>query len=200
VALTLNRDDWTMETVWVPAFVPYRLPLPEERWAGSTFASGILQAKPNATIVVQEPELPDRTFRNSNAGLRIKKTGDLDWAVNLYHGYDPRPVFKTTSLVITPSYTIYPGYEPDFHRISVVGLDGAVVHGNLSLRAEFAYSFNRMLNIRRELWGYPLTLLPGVYPLNTIGQEHDVIDYGLGADYRVFEDGLLTMQAQQTMI
>ncbi len=200
LALTLNRDDWTVETVWVPVFVPYRLPLPEERWAGPAFASGIPQAMPNATIVVQEPELPERTFRNSNAGLRIKKTGDIDWAVNLYHGYDPRPVFKTTSLVITPSYTIYPGYEPDFHRISVVGLDGAVVKGDLSLRAEFAYSFNRMLNIRRELWGYPRTPVPGVYPLNTIGQEHDAIDYGLGADYRVFEDGLLTMQAQQTMI
>jgi hypothetical protein len=57
-----------------------------------------------------------------------------------------------------------------------------------------------MLNIRRELWGYPTMLAPGVYPLNTIGQKHGVIDYGIGADYRVFEDGLLTMQAQQTII
>jgi hypothetical protein len=200
VAITLNKNDWTLEMVWVPVFVPYRLPLPDERWAGSTFASSLTKAMPNAAIVVQEPGLPDRTIQNSNAGIRIKNAGTIDWALNLYHGYDPRPVFKTTALVITPSFTIDPGYVPDFHRITVIGLDAAAVNGDLSLRAEIAYSFNRMLNIRRELWGYPATLSPGVYPLNTIGQVHDVIDYGIGADYRMFEDCLLTMQAQQTII
>jgi hypothetical protein len=200
VSITINKSDWTFETVWVPVLVPYRLPLPDERWAGSSFASSIANVLPSTSIIVQEPELPDRTIKNGNAGIRIKKTGTIDWAVNLYHGYDPRPVFKTTSLVITPTFAIDPGYVPDFHRITVIGLDAAIVHGDLSLRAEIAYSFNRMLNIRRELWGYPATLSPGVYPLNTIGQKHDVLDYGIGADYRLFEDGLLTIQAQQSII
>lgn len=30
--------------------------------------------------------------------------------------------------------------------------------------------------------------------------ESDTVDYGIGADYRLFEDGLVTMQAQQTVI
>jgi hypothetical protein len=200
VSATMSRNDWTMEMVWVPVLVPYRLPLPDERWSGSGLASNLTTALPNATIVVREPDLPDRTIRNSNAGIRIKNAGAVDWALNLYHGYDPRPVFRTTSIVITPTLVIDPGYVPDFHRISVVGLDAAVVKGDLSLRAEMSCSFHRMLNIRRELWGYPTTLAPGVFPLNAIGQEHNVIDYGIGADYRVFEDGLLTMQAQQTVI
>ncbi len=200
IAVTLNKSDWSLETIWVPVMVPYRLPLPDERWAGSTFASNLAKAVPSATISVQEPDLPDRTIKNGNVGIRLKNAGALDWALNLYHGYDPRPVFKTTALVVTPTFTIGPGYVPDFHRITVVGLDAASVYGDLSLRAELAYSFNRMLNIRRELWGYPAILSPGTHTLNTIGQKHDVIDYGIGADYRVFEDGLLTLQAQQTII
>ncbi len=192
LALTLNRDDWTMETVWVPVFVPYRLPRPDERWAGSTFASDLLTVMPNATIVVQEPELPERLLKNGNAGIRIKNAGVIDWAVNLYHGYDTRPVFKTKALVITPP-TIDPGYVPDFHRITVLGLDAAAVEGELSLRAEIAYSSNRYLNIRKELWGYP-------GPLNPVERKHDTLDYGIGADYRLFEDCTLVMQAQQTLI
>jgi hypothetical protein len=200
VAITLNRNDWSLETVWIPVMVPYRLPLTGERWAGSSFASSVAKTMPNAVITVQEPDLPERTVKNSNGGIRLKSTGTYDWALNAYHGYDTRPVFKTTTLVISPTFTIDPGYVPDFHRITVIGLDAAVVKGDLSVRAELAYTFNRMLNIRRELWGYPAAPLPGVYSLNTIGREHNAIDYGIGADYRLFEDGLLTMQARQTLI
>jgi hypothetical protein len=56
------------------------------------------------------------------------------------------------------------------------------------------------LNIRRELWGYPSVPSPGIYPLNPIEEKHDTLDYGIGADYRTFEDGMLTIQAQQTII
>jgi hypothetical protein len=123
--------------------------------------------------------------------------------LNLFHGYDPQPVFRTTALSIIPQGTnifIDPGYVPDFHRISVIGLDAAAVRGDLSLRAEAAYAMNRYLNIRRELWGYPVVPSPGVHPLNPIEQKRDTLDYGIGADYRLFEDALLTMQAQQTLI
>ena len=204
VAATLTKGDWTYETVLVPVFVPYRLPLPDERWAGSSITSLIAQAVPNAKITPQEPDLPEHTIEDSNVGLRIKRAGDIEWALNLFHGYDPKPVFKTTALSIIPqggAMVIDPGYVPDFHKISVVGLDAAAVKGDLSIRAETAYSFHRYLNIRRELWGYPAVPSPGILPLNpVIEQKHDTLDYGIGADYRLFEDGLLTFQAQQTLI
>jgi hypothetical protein len=98
------------------------------------------------------------------------------------------------------SVIIDPGYVPDFHRISVIGLDAAAVRGDLSIRAETAYSFNRYLNVSQDLWGYPAFPFPGSYPLNPIEQKHDTLDYGIGVDYRTFEDGLLTIQAQQTII
>ncbi len=202
LSATLNKGDWTYDAVWVPVFVPYRLPLPDERWAGSSITSIIAQAVPNAKITPQKPDLPEHKIENGNIGLRVKRVGDIEWALNLFHGYDPRPMFRTTALSIIPqggAIVVDPGYVPDFHKIDVVGIDAAAVRGDLSIRAEAAYTFERYLNIRRELWGYPAVPAPGIYPLNPIEQKHDTLDYGIGADYRLFEDGLLTFQAQQTL-
>ncbi len=203
LSATINKGDWTYDAVWVPVLVPYRLPMPDERWSGSSLASTIKQAAPNAVIVPHEPDLPDRKFENSNAGARIKRNGSIEWALDLYQGYDPHPIFKTTALTIIPQggmIMIDPGYVPDFHKITVIGMDAAAVSGDFSFRAEAAYSFNRFLNIRRELWGYPAILSPGMHPLNPIEQKRDVVDYGIGLDYRLFEDAMLTAQAQQTAI
>ncbi len=203
LAATLTKQEWTYEAVWVPVFVPYRLPLPDERWAGSSITSIIAQTVPNATVTPQEPILPERRIENGNVGLRMKRVGDIEWALNLFHGYDPKPVFRTTALSIIPqggTILIDPGYVPDFHKIDMIGMDAAAVRGDLSIRAEAAYTFHRYLNIRRELWGYPAVPSPGVLPLNPVIEEkHDTLDYGIGADYRLFEDGLLTFQAQQTL-
>ncbi len=202
VSATLNQGDWSVETVWVPVFVPYRLSMPDERWAGISTTSA-LSLVPNADVVPKEPALPDRSLDNGNFGMRMKYLGTVEYTLNLFHGYDPRPVFKTTALSIIPAgakIIIDPGYVPDFHRITTAGIDAAAVNGDLSLRAEIAYAFNRYLNIRREHWGFPAIPGPGVYALNSIEQKHDTIDYGVGADYRMFEDGLLTMQAQQSVI
>lgn len=202
VSASVNKGDWTFDTVWVPVFVPYRLPMPYERWSGIASASALSQI-PNAEIVPAEPDLPDHKIENSTIAFRARRNGDIELALNLFNGFDTHPVFRTTALVIDPRpgrVLIDPGYTPDFHRISVIGMDAAAVKGDLSLRAEAAYSFNRYLNIRRELWGYPDVPSPGIHPLNSIEQKHDTLDYGIGADYRLFEDGLLTMQAQQTII
>jgi Protein of unknown function (DUF1302) len=204
LSATLSSSDWTYEAVWVPVFVPYRLPMPDERWAGTSTAASIAHSVPQSQIMPQEPNLPDHTVENGSVGLRIKRTGDIEWALNLFHGFDPRPVFKTTALSLVPQTTgvlIDPGYVPDFHKISVLGTDAAAVIGDVSLRAEAAYTRGRYLNILREFWGYPSLPSLGITPLNdAIEQKHDTLDYGLGADYRMFEDGLLTVQGQQTII
>lgn len=202
VSAIVNKGDWTFDTIWVPVFVPYRLPLPDERWSGISGASALSQI-PNVEIVPAEPDLPSRTIGNGSIALRARHSGEVEWALNFFHGYDPKPVFKTTALVIDPQpgeVLIDPGYTPDFHKITSFGVDAAAVSGAWSLRAEAAYILNRYYNIRRELWGYPTVLAPGIYPLNPIEHKSDELDYGIGVDYRLFEDGLLTMQAQQTII
>lgn len=198
VSASVISGDWRYQAVWVPRFVPYRLPMPDERWSGISGFGG-----PSIEVIPSEPRLPRRTVRNGNAGLRVVHAGEIEWSVNLYHGYDPRPVFRSTSFVVAPTggtVVIDPGYVPDFHRITSLGTDGAAVLGEWSIRAEVAYSFNRRFNVRRELWGYPALSAPGVYPLAPIEIVSDSLDYGIGTDYRPFEDGLLTIQGQQTVI
>jgi hypothetical protein len=202
LAASLNKGDWNFDAVWIPILVPYRLPLPNERWFGASALSSFARI-PDAQIVPSEPDLPRRTLGNGAVALRLQQAGDIEWALNLFHGYDPRPVFKTTALEITHQagkILINPGFVPDFHKITVMGLDAATVKGDWSLRAELAYTFDRRFNIRQDLWGYPAQPAPGVYPLNPIGHKSDAVDYGVGTDYRLFEDCILTMQAQQTVI
>jgi hypothetical protein len=202
VSATLNRGDWSYQAVWVPWLVPYRLPKPNERWAGVPVAP-LFSRIPNAEIVSEEPDLPSKDIGNSSLGLRIQRMGEIEWAVNLFHGYDLRPVFKTTKLNVlrqSDKFVIDPGYLPSFHKITSLGIDAAAVSGDWSFRAEAAYTFNRYYNVRQELWGYPRTPVFGVTTLNPIEARRDALDYGIAADYRLFEDGQLTIQAQQTII
>ncbi|MFA4915525.1 MAG: DUF1302 family protein [Syntrophales bacterium] len=198
----MSRTDWRYEVVWVPWFVPYRLSKPNERW--SLIPAGTaLSEVPNAEVIPQEPDLPARKLENSSVGFRIQRMGEIEWAVNLFHGFDPRPLFRTTTLHITEQggkLLIDPGFVPSFHKITSLGMDAAAVKDDWSLRAEAAYTFNRPFNMRQELWGYPQAPCSGVTSLNPVEIEKDALDYGIAADYRLFEDGLLTIQAQQAVI
>ncbi len=212
VSAMVSGTQWSYQAVWVPWMVPYRLPKPNERW--SLIPAGTaLSETPDADILAREPDLPAYTLENGSAGFRVQRMGDeIEWAVNIFHGFDPRPTFKTTSLSVTRSgegkILIDPGFVPSFHKITSVGADAAMVKGDWSLRAEAAYAFGKTFNVRRELWGYPENadlsetedLDPGTVALNPVEVERDALDYGIAADYRVAEDWMLTMQAQQTAI
>lgn len=202
ISATLSRGDWNCQAVWVPVLVPYRLPKPNERWSVAPNGSSLLNI-PNAEVVPQEPDLPSKKLDHSSIGFRMQRMGEIEWAFNLFHGYDLRPVFRSTALKIEQrgdSIAIDPGFVPSFHKITSIGMDVAAVKGDWSLRAEAAYAFNRPFNIRPELWGYPQTIVFGTTPLNPVEFTRDTLDYGIAADYRLFEDGLLTLQAQQTII
>ncbi|MDR3631056.1 MAG: hypothetical protein P4L42_12050 [Desulfocapsaceae bacterium] len=203
VSIDMNRSEWGYQIVWVPWLVPYRLPDPNTRWSIVPAGSTILN-NPNAQIIAPEPDLPDRNLDNGSIGFRMQHAGQLDWALNFFHGFDPRPVFKTTTLAITQSgdkFVTDPGVTPSFNKITSIGSDGAMVIGEWSLRAETAFTLGRTFNIRQELWGYPEVFDPGEYTLNpAVEVKRNTLDYGIGADYRLKEDWLITLQVQQTEI
>lgn len=202
LSASLTKDKWSCDLVWVPMVVPYRLPLPNERWSGITGLEALMRI-PGTDVEPREAKLPSRFLKDSSVGLRLRHAGDVEWALNLFHGFDPRPVFKTTALIVYPlpgRTLVDPGYVPDFHKITSIGFDAATVKGDWSIRAEAAYSLGRYFNTRREFWGYPLFAAPGVYPLLPNQRRTDTLDYGVSVDYRLFEDGILTLQAQQTVI
>jgi hypothetical protein len=198
----LTKNDWSLEAAWVPLLVPYRLPMPNERWSRISGISEFTKL-PGVEVIPNEPDLPPRTLGNGSVGMRLLHTGLVEWGINLFHGYDLRPVFKTTELNIssfTGKLQVDPGYAPDFHKMSSIGIDAAAVNDIWSLRAEAAYSFGRYFNTRWELWGYPSNLAPGTFPLNPNEHKSDALEYGIGVDFRLVEDCLLTVQAQQTVI
>jgi hypothetical protein len=202
VSVTISRSDWSGQFVWVPWLVPYRLPGPDERWsllpATSTFPGA---ASPGLTPL--EPDLPARNLQNGSAGLRLQTLGEVEWAVNLFHGFDPRPVFSATALTTTGTDhgqdTTF-GIIPSFQKITSIGLDTAMVTGDWSLRAETAYACNRVFTVRQELWGSPMLQNTDPSLLPSLEVTRDTLDYGVAADYHPFEDGLLTLQAQQSVI
>lgn len=202
LSASLSSGDWSLDAVWAPIMVPCRLPRPGERWSPDTVFSSLAR-NPYLEVAPAEPDLPARTLENGSFGLRLRHSGDLEWALNLFHGYDSRPVFRTTALVVAPlpgRLLVDPGYVPDFHQLTSIGADAAAVVGDWSLRGEVAFAFDRHFNTRQELWGYPAGLQPGIHHLRPNQHASDTLEYGIGADYRIMEDLLLTAQAQQTAI
>ena len=186
VSAGFGRLDWSAQLVWVPWLVPYRLPSPESRWA--------------LTATDQEPDLPARTLDNGAFGVRVQWMSEIESALSFFHGYDPRPVFGRTFRAGIDSKTGWGGFDfvPAFHKITSVGMDAATVIGPVSLRGETAWTSNRVFNIHPALWSDSELQSLETSGLSSIERECDTLDYGLAADYRPFEDGLLTLQAQQT--
>ena len=200
VSATMSRSDWSGQFVWVPWLVPYRLPGSHERWSLFPATSASPETSGPAFMPL-EPDLPARTLKNGSAGLRWQTLGEVEWAVNLFHGFDPRPSFgMTTGAVTARDNTNTLAIVPSFHRITSMGLDAALVAGDWSLRAETAYACNRTFTIRRELWDNPQPQSAAPSTLPALEVTSDTLDYGIAADYRPFEDGLLTLQAQQIVI
>ena len=202
ISANLYGSDLNWQLVWAPWHVPYRLGAPDQRWSLLPGAK-LFPGSADGEVVAREPELPAKTLANGAYGLRLQQSGEIDWGVNLFHGFDPRPIFRTTELRIVETAEgrrIDPGFVPAFHKITTLGTDGAAIIGDWALRGEAAYTAGRVFNIRPELWGYPQTLTPGTTPLPPVELTRDSLDYGVAGDYRPFEDALLTLQAQQTAI
>ena len=202
ISATMSRSEWSGQFVWVPWLVPYRLPDPDERW--SLFPAR--SASPGAAspgLTPLEPDLPAHNLQNGSAGLRVQTLGEVEWAINLFHGFDPRPTFGATALTTTgTNHAQDTTFEivPSFHKITTIGLDSAMVKGDWSLRAETAYACNRVFTVRQELWGTSISQGADPSLLPSLEVTRDTLDYGVAADYRPFEDGMLTLQAQQSVI
>ncbi|MGE4559977.1 MAG: DUF1302 family protein [Desulfobulbus sp.] len=190
VSAAFGQLDWSAQLVWVPWFVPYRLPDSDSRWA----------LLPSAAT--READLPARTLDNGSVGMRVRFSGEIESALYCFHGFDPRPVFgilPQTDPGIANGWDSFP-FVPVFHTITSVGMDAATVLGPVSLRGEAAWTKNRAFNIRSELWADTAAQRAGTASQPSIERELDTVDYGMAADYRLFEDGLLTVQAQQTVL
>ncbi len=162
VKVNAYSDIANVELAWIPWFVPYRLPTPEERWF-----PGVL--KPPAFIDTgtavgaipvraryDEIDIPAFNLDNSQAGIRVSKyIGGWDLSVSYFRGYDPMPLTEAVSdltvelqdpLALAYDLSLDLTYEPSLHRIQVFGFDFTTTVSSFTLRGEFAYFKDKFYN------------------------------------------------------
>ncbi len=120
----------TLEAVWVPAFLPHRVP---------GLVPRTVQVPGGPLLVWREPELPEGDLRNSQFGLRLMHTlAGVDWSVSYYRGNDHSPSYRQR---VEPAQAGPPTVEltPYFPRLQVLGADLQKVFGQWGVRAEGAW-------------------------------------------------------------
>ncbi len=156
-----------VEAIWMPFYVPYRMPDPGDRWYPPLFESvtsyptpdfGLPFALPPVRIVQtnKEPDLPPRTFENGDFGIRISRTiGGADIGVSYFYGFDRMPVFGVDGTIVADlqilptelDLTYRMNLRPQIHRVQIFGFDMAMSRGSFTFRAEGAFVKGRYINV-----------------------------------------------------
>lgn len=156
-----------VEAIWMPFYVPFRMPDPGDRWYPPLFESVKSYPTPdfglpidlppvNIVQVNTEPDLPPRTFENSDVGVRICRTiGSADIGVSYFYGFDRMPVFGVDGKIVADLRFLPPELDltyrmnlrPQLHRVQVFGLDMAMSRGSFTFRAEGAFVKDRYVNV-----------------------------------------------------
>ena len=152
-------ETFRIEAVWVPVFVPFRMARPGERWFPPIFYVGpsVDIPYPGTSLVVPvavreripEPDLPARSFENSQAAMRVSKTvRNVDLALSYFYGFDTfTPVYRgegwldvsLSGFPPTPRVSYSIDLLPQFDKVHVWGLEVSSAIGAFTLRSEWAY-------------------------------------------------------------
>ncbi len=144
-----------VELGWVPVYVPYRLPQPDERWfpgvlkPATVINSGTAVGDVPVKTIYQDIDLPPVTLSNSEVGVRISKYIE-GWDVSLsyFSGYDMMPVMDAPvdltvvmedPLALDYSISAEATMVPQINRMSVYGFDFTTTVSSFTLRGEYAY-------------------------------------------------------------
>lgn len=162
VRTNVYSDVVNVEVAWVPRFVPYRLPTPEERWFPGVFKPPpFIDAGPTVGDVpvaarYNDIDLPAFTLKNSEAGIRISKyIAGWDLSVSYFSGYDTMPVMDGPTdlavelkdpLALDYGLSLAITFEPALHRMNVFGFDFTTTAGSFTIRGEYAYFRNKYYN------------------------------------------------------
>lgn len=151
---TYYFDQYQIEGLWIPYFVPHR-PAP----SGSEWE--LFQRLPGQ-------EEPDRTFRHSEAGTRISRTfRGVDAAVSYLYVWDPFPTplreYTGFRFFVPPAKCIPAGlqidqqntdpdcgpvFHPRFNRMHIWGVAGGINLGRFILKGEASYIAGKYFGTR----------------------------------------------------
>ena len=124
--LTYEKSSNTLDLVWSPRFTPSRIPLLKQRWAV------LPELPPGSAIRDSGAHLPG----GAQIGARWNHTGNVEYALSVYRGYNHLPLFEAFPQVIPGGIRI--DVRRFYPRILMVGGDFALPTPWLTVKGEVA--------------------------------------------------------------
>ncbi len=162
VKMNVYSDLANVEFGWVPVYVPYRLPQPDERWFPKVLKPPKVISTNTAVGEVpvqtsyQDIDLPAVTMDNSEAGIRVSKyIAGWDVSFSYFTGYDMMPLMEApVDLTVEMKDPLALDYDisaqalmvPQIHRMQVYGFDFTTTVSSFTLRGEYAYFKDKYYN------------------------------------------------------
>jgi len=160
----------SLTVVWVAVPIPFRFPLPGERWFPSTIVPRGLVIPRNAVgrglppfRITVAPRLraanrpPPQQLDEGAVALRANGVHKpVDWSLVYYDGPETMPAFDFSTTAFAPDPTNLARLasvqvvRPRFGRIQLVGAGASTALGGFTVRAEAAYGRDRLLPRRVE--------------------------------------------------
>lgn len=173
----------TLQLLWIPDLTYHNIP---EFDAAYAFHSNVPQAPPMIPFEIRDPVRPNNPFKDSDVGARLSAfVGGWDLTLNYLYHYDDAPVVRRGFGLTDSGFGIVaqPGYE----RTHLIGGTFSNAFGNLTLRGELGYSFDKFYSTEK------LMDADGVV-------ETDEFAYVLGFDWFGFNETFLSLQVFQNFL
>lgn len=129
VKLQFHQDVFRVEGLWIPLFVPAKQPEPGSPWYYQ------MEFPENLQLTLNDTVAPEAALLNSEFGLRLAVNSSwMDLSLYWYDGwYDDYVISRQ---VISAGSTMQLLLQPEYHRMHMIGLDGAKPMGSFVWRLE----------------------------------------------------------------
>jgi hypothetical protein len=148
-------EDWIFDVVWVPFFIPAKLPESGSRWLSD---NGQIPSLPFGyelnSIEVKPIMEPEFSLLNSEYGIRISKwSGTVDASISYFHGWEKEPISHITMIPVS-STLMDIIVEPAYHMIDVIGGDFSKDLVDYVVRGEAAYVIPDEVGIKKPYFSF----------------------------------------------
>lgn len=129
--------DSTLELVVVPVHIPMLLP-PEGNFWEISYREGPFPVR------IEEPEGLSPGLSNAALGARYATSiAGMDMAASIYRGPDREPLFRPMRTVLVPNEPVSILVRPEYHPVTMAGLDFSMNFDRVVIQAETVYSPDR---------------------------------------------------------
>ena len=153
IGVPAARLDWyfgpavTAQAVWVPRFVPNRMPEPDSIWFRESALGGELTIPPGVQPTKHAPDLPDTTLYNSEVYGKLSYFGRaLNAEVMGGWAYDNEPVLELDPIFNQQGEITDLNVTPTHNRMIVTGGSASTTIGSVVVRGEGALYIDRSFN------------------------------------------------------